>query len=131
LGELLGAQCGLDLLGPLDNVATPGASQRRDDLGPGQPSRSGRVGCLPEQLECITTGQVVEGNQGGGEELLQGVAQSLHMTSAFPDQRLVSPGDHLDRLGQLAVTSHLPQLMGVGADHVGQRVRVPGVALGS
>jgi hypothetical protein len=53
------------------------------------------------------------------------------MTSALPDQRLVGPGDHLDRLGQLTVTGNLPQLMGVGANHVGQRVRVTGVTLGA
>ena len=50
------------------------------------------------------------------------------MTGAFPDQRLVGPGGHLDGLGPGAVTGHRPQLVGVGADHVGHGVRVGLVA---
>ena len=49
----------------------------------------------------------------------------------FPDQRLVGAGHHLDRLGLRAVPRHRPQLVGVGADHVGQGVRVRLVALGA
>lgn len=40
------------------------------------------------------------------------------------------PGGHLDPLGQRGVPGHRPQLVGVGAHHVGQHVGVPGVALG-
>src|SRR4051794_34214089 len=54
---------------------------------------------------------------------------SLHMPGALPDQGLVSTADDLDRLGQLTVTSDLAQLVGVGADHVGQGVRLSCVAL--
>jgi hypothetical protein len=38
-------------------------------------------------------------------------------------------GEHLDRLGLLAVAGDRPQLVPVGARHVGQDVRVAGVAL--
>jgi hypothetical protein len=42
----------------------------------------------------------------------------------------VRPGDHLDRLGKVAVPGDRAQLMPVGAHHVGQDMRVAGVALG-
>jgi hypothetical protein len=49
----------------------------------------------------------------------------------LPQQRLVGPSHHLDRLGQVAVLGDGPQLMPVGPHHVGQRVGVSGVALGT
>jgi hypothetical protein len=49
----------------------------------------------------------------------------------FPDQRLVRPRHELDRLGLLAVAGDRAELVGVRADHVSQRVRVAGVALGA
>ena len=39
--------------------------------------------------------------------------------------------DYLDRLGQRAVTGDWPRLVSIGADHVSQRVRVTGIALGT
>ena len=40
------------------------------------------------------------------------------------------PRQQLDPLGQRGVPGHLAQLVGVGAHHVGQHMRIPGVALG-
>ena len=77
LGQLLGAQGSADLVGTIVHVPAPSAPQRPGDLGPGQPGRRRRVGCLAEQLERITAGQVLEGIQGAGEELPQGVAKPL------------------------------------------------------
>jgi hypothetical protein len=47
------------------------------------------------------------------------------------DQRLVRPGEDLDRLGLHAVAGDRAQLMAVGANHVRQDVRIAGVALGT
>jgi hypothetical protein len=43
----------------------------------------------------------------------------------------VGAGDHLDRFGLGAVGSDRAQLVGVGADHVGQHMGVIGVAFGA
>jgi hypothetical protein len=43
----------------------------------------------------------------------------------------VRPGHHLDRLGPGGVAGDGAQLVGVGADHVGQHVRISRVALGT
>jgi len=53
------------------------------------------------------------------------------VTGAFPDQCLVHAGDDLDGLGLGAVPGHRAQLVGVGADHIGQQVGIGGVALGT
>lgn len=42
---------------------------------------------------------------------------------------VLCPCDHLDRIGQLTVTGDLAELVPVGADHVGKRMRVSSVAL--
>ena len=39
------------------------------------------------------------------------------------------PSQNFDPLGQVAVTSHHPQLVRIGADHVCQHVRITGIAL--
>jgi hypothetical protein len=41
----------------------------------------------------------------------------------------VRPSQNFDPLGQVAVTSHHPQLVRIGADHVCQHVRITGIAL--
>ena len=97
--------------------------------GPGQPGRRGRVGGDGQQVQRIGGGQVLERVQRGGEELPQRVTQPLHVAGPFPDQRLMRPGDDLDRLGQLGVAGDRAQLVRIGAHHVGQHVRVGRVAL--
>jgi hypothetical protein len=62
--------------------------------------------------------------------LPQLVPQPLHRPGPLPDHRLVRAGQDLDALRVRAVADRRAQLAGVGADHVGQRVRVAGVALG-
>ena len=46
-----------------------------------------------------------------------------------PDQALVRPGQHLDRLGQRAVAGDLAVVVPVGADQVGQHLGIPAVGL--
>jgi hypothetical protein len=57
------------------------------------------------------------------------VAQPLGLTGPFPDQRLVRPGHHLDRLGLGAVGGHRAQLVGIGSHHIRQGVRISSIAL--
>ena len=53
------------------------------------------------------------------------------LPGAFPDQRLMGPGHHLDRASVRAVARHHAELMGIGAHHIGEHVRVTAVALGA
>jgi hypothetical protein len=71
--------------------------------------------------------EILEGLQRSGEV----VPQPQGVPGPVPDQRLVGTGQDLERLGAIPVAGHRPQLVGVGADHVGQHVRVTGVALGT
>ena len=47
----------------------------------------------------------------------------------LPDQRLVGAGHHLDRLGLVTVPSDRAQLMGIGAHHIRQGVRISSITL--
>ena len=40
----------------------------------------------------------------------------------------MSPGHHFDRLGLITVPSDRVQLMGIGAHHIRQGVRISGIA---
>ena len=88
-------------------------------------------GGFGQQLQGVSGVQVLERFHRGGEVVTQRVAQPLGVPGALPDQRLVRSGHHLDRLALGAVTGDRAELVGVGADHVGQHVRVGGVALGA
>jgi len=100
-------------------------------LRAGQPSSPNRVWGDLEELQQIRPGQVNEGGQRAREVLPQRRAQPQHLALPVPNQILVRPRRNLDALDQCRVTGHRPQLMSVGAHHVRQRVRVPGVALGT
>jgi hypothetical protein len=41
----------------------------------------------------------------------------------------MGPGQHLDRFGELAVTGDRPVVLAVGADQIGQHLRIPGSLL--
>ena len=86
-------------------------------------------GALPSSSRVSRGVQVLEGLQRGGEVLAQLVPQPLHRPGPLPDQRLVRAGQHLDALRLRAVPGRRAQLVGVGAHHVRQHVRVPAVAL--
>jgi hypothetical protein len=53
------------------------------------------------------------------------------MRLAAPDQPLMGAGQHLDRLGQVAVTGHRPMVVPVGAHQIRQHLGVPSVGLGA
>ncbi len=122
---------GLDPIGLGLDVAAAGPVERRDDLSACQSRRRDRVRRLAEQLESIDGVEVVERLQCGRKILAQCMPQPLDMAGAFPYQGLVCLSDDLDRLGLGAVTGHRPQLVRIGADHVGQHVRIGGAALGA
>jgi hypothetical protein len=79
----------------------------------------------------VRGGEVVERLEGGREVLPQRRPQPQLVAHAFGDQRLMRPGQHLHRGRGRAVPGHRAQLVAVGAHHVGQGVRIPGVALGA
>ncbi len=93
--------------------------------------RRGRVRCLAQQLQGVGGVEILERLQRGGEVLAQRVSQPQRVAGAFPDQRLVRSGNHFDRFGLRAVGRDRPQLVRVGADHVGQGVCIRRVALGA
>ena len=76
------------------------------------------------------TGIAAEGGQGGRVEGPQGAAHDVGLSLAGPDQLLMAPGQHLDRLRQPRVALRRPVMMAVGADQVGQHPRIPTVRLG-
>jgi hypothetical protein len=130
LAQVLSAQRGLDPPGLVRDVVSAGSLERGADLANGQPGRRRRVGCLGQQLQRIDGVQVVKRLQRAGKILPQRVPQPLAMAGALPDQGLVCPGHHLDRLRPRAVPGHRAQLVRVGTDHISEHVRIRGVAFG-
>jgi hypothetical protein len=131
LGQLLCAQRRPDRLGLVGGVVAAGTLERGGDLRGGQPRRRDRIGRPAQKLQRLGGRELGEGLQRGGEELPQRHPQPQGVPGPLPQQRLVGAGDHLGRLGQVAVAGDRPQLVPVGAHHVGQGVRVGGVALGA
>lgn len=67
-----------------------------------------------------------EGTQCARVELPKRAPQLVHLPLPGPDQVLVRSGEHLDRLGELTVTGELPVVAPVGADQIGQHLRIAG-----
>jgi hypothetical protein len=57
-------------------------------------------------------------------------ATAIAMPLASPDQALMGSGQHLDGLGQRAVTGDRPVVVAVGADQVGQHLGIASIRLG-
>ena len=131
-GELLGAQRGLDLAGAGGDVALPPtAFERGLDRGQAQ------VGALlggrgaTQHPQGIAVGQVLEGLQRGRVVLAQRAAQRVGVPGACPDQVLMCPGEHLDRLRVGAVAGDRAMVVPVGADQIGQQFGVAGIGFGA
>jgi len=62
--------------------------------------------------------------------LPKGGAQLFELALAGPDQALMGPGQHLDRLGQVAVAGDGPVKVAVGAGQLGQHRGVARIGLG-
>ncbi len=93
--------------------------------------RGDRIGCDREQVQGVGCGHVVERYGDGREVGQQRVPQPQYVPGAFADQRFMCPGQHLDRLGELAVRGDRPQLAVTDTDHVGQHMRISLVRLGT
>jgi hypothetical protein len=107
-----------------------GTFERDADLADRQPGRRRRVGRLSQQLQRVNGVQVLKRLQRAGKILPQRMPQPLAMAGALLDQRLMGPRYHLDRLSPRAVPGHPAQLVGVGTDHIGEHVRIRGIAFG-
>ena len=71
-----------------------------------------------------------EGGQRRRVERPQRASHQVGLPLPRPDQLLMPPGQHLDRLDQARVAGHLAVMMPVGADQIGQHPRIPTVGLG-
>ena len=91
------------------------------------PSRGS--GASLQHLGGVAAGQVVERGQRGRVELPQHRPELVGLPAPVPDHRLMRPGQHLDRLGQVTVRGDGPVVVPVGADQVGQHLRIPRVGL--
>jgi len=76
----------------------------------------------------MQTVRAVEGLQGGGEVVPQRGTQPQQLGLAVPDHRLMRPRHYLDALGERGVPGDRAQLMGIGAHHIRQHMRIPGIA---
>jgi len=129
-GQLRGAQCGADLLGPLRQIAAPaGTFERRADLRPAQPGTLGRGRAAAQYRQRVSIGQIAEGDQGRRVVLPQRRAQRVGVPGAGPDQVLVTASQHLDCLRGRAVPGQRAVVVPVGADQIGQQLGVPGIGL--
>ena len=94
------AQHFLNLQGSGVEVAlAPSGFERSPDLRQTQPPGVGGGGGAAQDGQRVAVGQIVERLQRGGVVLAQRAAQRVGVAGARPDQILVRPGQHLDRLG--------------------------------
>src|SRR6478672_8450229 len=70
-----------------------GLDRRQVQVGPLLRGR-----CAPQHPQGIAVGEVLEGQQGGRVVLAQRAAHRVGVAGACPDQALMGPGEHLDRL---------------------------------
>ena len=116
-------------------VALPGMSRRRARLSAAltcaRVSFAARAGsgALPSELQLVGGIQVVKRRQRSGEVVPQLAAEPLDLPGPFPDHRLMGPRHDLDRVGIRAVPGDGAELVGIGAHHVAQHVRVTSVSL--
>jgi hypothetical protein len=131
-GQLGSAQRGLELRRPLLEVALAAtAGQRCGELGPRQLAALLGGGRKLHNRDGVPAGQIgAEGRQGRRVEGAQRRPQAVELALAGPDGRLMGPGQHPDRLGQVAITGNRPMMVAVGADQVSQDLGVPPIRLG-
>ena len=72
--------------------------------------------------EGVAVGQVLEGFQGARVVLAQRVAQCIDMAVTGPNQPLMGPCEHLDRLGVGAVAGNRAVVVPVRAHQIGQHL---------
>ena len=131
--QLIGTKRGTDLASAGTQVALPTAgAQGRLDLGDSQLSAVVRGRRLGQNGEGVAVREIVEGHQRRWVELSQRAAQRVGLSLPGPDQVLVSAGEDLDGLGEVAVSSDWPVVMlPISAHQVGEHPRIAWIALGS
>ena len=129
-GAALAAERGHDGVGLAGDVAAGGRRERAGSSAPGSAGWPGLVGlCL-----AVPARQAVSRSEScssaGGERLARSAACSRCNCPGRSEISVsVGAGGDLDGLGLGAVPGHRPELVGVGAHHVGQDVPVALVAL--
>ena len=86
--------------------------------------------CAPQHPQGIAVGQVLEGHQCGRVVLAQRAAQRVGVAGACPDQALMGPGEHLDRLRVETVAGDRAMVVPIGADQIGQQFGIGGIGFG-
>src|ERR1700694_3818953 len=77
--------------------------------------------CAAQDAQGVAVGEVLEGHQGGRVVLAQRTAQGVGVPRAGPDQVLVGPGEHLDRLNIGTVAGDPAAVVPIGAYQIGQQ----------
>jgi hypothetical protein len=131
-GQLRRRQRIMDSHHPGLQVAPPtGLNKRPPHRRPDEPPALLRGRRQLQHGQGLRLSQVgAEGGQRPWIELPQRAAQRIHVPLAGPDQALMSPGQHLDRLGQRAVAGDLAVVMPVGPDQISQHLGIAPVGLG-
>ena len=110
---------------------SPSGFERSPDLRQTQPPGVGGGRCAAQDGQRVTVGQILERLQRRGVVLAQRTAQTVGVAGARPDQILMGPGQHLDRLSAVAVAGDRAMVVPIGAHQIGQQLGVRGIGLGS
>jgi len=109
---------------------TPSGFERSPDLPQAQAPGVGGGRGAAQDGQRVTVGQILECLQRRGVVLAQRRAQTVGVSGARPDQILVGPGQHLDRLGRAAVAGDPAVVVPVGAYQIGRQFGVRRIGLG-
>ena len=129
--ELLAAQRGLDAGGLGVDVAAAGMFERGPDLAAVQLRRRGRVRRLAQQLSASGASRSSKASSAAGKYSRSPCRSRSSWRVRSQISVLCTRATTFTASARGAVGRDRAQLMRVGADHVGQGVRVGGVALGA
>lgn len=131
--QLQGVQRLVDLLRPPIEVAgATRGGERAADPRPSEPPSPLRRRRHPQDAARLLGGKVaLQRGQRTRVELPQRAPELVHLPLARPHERLVRPREHLDRLGEIGVACHLPVVVTVRADQIGEHLRIARIGLGA
>jgi hypothetical protein len=99
-----------------------GTLQGGGDLGPGQPGRTARLGCLDQQLQRVGEGRSSKASSAAGKPTQAGAERNTYRVRSQINVWWIRV-ENLHRADQLAVPATGAQLVGMGADQVGEGER--------
>ncbi len=115
-GELAGAEPFLYSTGSrIEGAASAGGAERGPNLGDGQAGTPGGGGCPTQHGDGVAISPLIEGFEGCGVVLAQGVADLVGVTHPSPDQVLMRPSQDFDPFGFGAITGNPTMVVPVGA----------------